>query len=377
MSATPLKNSSIPVFDLTAQYHFIKDEIDTTLARVLESSAFINGPDNERFEFFFGKFCKVKHCIGVSSGSAALELALEALGIGPGDEVICPAHTFAASAESIVHRGAKPVFIDIDENTYNLDPNLIKPLITPKTKTILAVHLYGQMADMAPILKIAKKHKLQVIEDAAQAHGAMYQNQPAGSMGDIGIFSFFPAKNLGCYGDGGAVVTNNKYLAERVRLLKDHGRVSKYEHQIIGYGERLDNLQAAVLLVKLKHLKKWNTRRRQIAKQYDRALSSALITPFIHLDCQSVYYVYTLRHPKRHLIQKVLSDNGVKTGIYYPKPLHLQPSFSYLGYKKGDLPITEKIAREIFSIPIYPELSNEQVDFISGLIKDIVPSPNL
>jgi len=361
---------NIPIFDLTAQYHNLKKEIDSVIKRIIETSAYISGQENAQFDLEFARYLGVKHCISVASGSSALDLALEALGVSTGDEVICPSHTFAATAEAIVHRGATPVFVDIDEPTYNLDPSLIEARITKRTKVIIPVHLYGQTAVMAPIMQLAKKYKLKVLEDAAQAHGAEYKGKKAGSIGDIAIFSFFPAKNLGCYGDGGAIVTNNAKLARQISLLKDHGRISKYEHQIIGYGERLDNLQAAVLLVKLKHLNRWNKRRLAIAKQYHQAFKSMFTIPIVHPDCLSVFYVYTLRHPQRDRMRKLLLKKGIETGIYYPQPLHLQQSFKYLGYQKGDLPVSERVAKEIFSIPVYPELSAQQVQtIISSVIE--------
>ncbi|MEN8253408.1 MAG: DegT/DnrJ/EryC1/StrS family aminotransferase [Patescibacteria group bacterium] len=361
----------IPIFDLVAQYKAIQPEIDEAIQSCLNNSAFINGEANKKFESAFAKYCEVKHCVGVSSGSSALELALEALEIQKGDEIICPSHTFAATAEAIVHRGAKPIFVDIDESTYNIDPNLIERKISKKTRAIVVVHLYGQMADMGQIMSLARKYKLRVVEDAAQAHGAKYKNKRAGSIADIATFSFFPAKNLGSLGDGGAVLSNNSKLAKKVRLLKDHGRISKYEHKIVGYGERLDNIQAAVLLIKLKYLNKWNRRRRQIAKIYDKAFTEKYTTPTIREDNESVFYTYTLRHKKRKQIQKKLAKKGISTGIYYPKPLHLQESFRYLGYKKGDLPISEKISKEIFAIPIYPELSEKQIAFIVKTLNSV------
>ncbi len=356
--------NKIPLVDLKAQYKTIKKEIDLSLKNVIEKTAFINGEENKLFEEEFAKFCDVKYAIGVGSGSVALDFTLEALGIKNGDEVICPSHTFTATAEAIVHREATPVFVDIDEGTYNLDPNLIEEKISKNTKAILVVHLNGQPADMAQFKKIAKKHKLWLIEDAAQAHGALYKNKKIGSLGDMAIFSFFPGKNLGCYGDGGAVVTNNKKLADKVRLLKDHGRFSKYDHNSIGYGGRLDNLQAAILRVKLKYLEFWNEKRRQIAKIYDKALKDKFIIPKVLPKTTPVYYVYVLRHPQRDEIIKKLNELNIATGIYYPKPLHLQKAYDFLGYKKGDLPKTEKVCDEIFSIPMYPELTQTQIKFI-------------
>jgi len=364
------RDMKIPLVDLKAQYRSIKKEIDASIETVIKTSCFINGKDNELFEKKFAKYCDVKYAIGVASGSVALDLALEALEVLPGDEIICPSHTFTATAEAIIHRKAKPVFVDISEETYNIDVKLIEQKINKKTKGIIVVHLYGNPADMDLINEIATKHKLWVIEDAAQAHGAKYMNKRVGSLGDIACFSFFPAKNLGCYGDGGAVVTNNSELAEKIKLLKDHGRTEKYIHKEIGYGLRLDNLQAAILRTKLKHLDKWNEKRRKIAERYTKNLSEKYITPNILREkgVEHVYYVYTLRHSQRDMITEFLKTKEISTGIYYPVPLHLQKAYRYLNYKKGDLPITEKICKEIFSIPIFPELEKRKIERITNTL---------
>jgi len=360
----------IPLVDLYAQYFSLKPEIDKAIKRIIKTSAFINGEDNRLFEEEFARFCGVKHAIGVASGSAALDISLETLGITEGDEVICPSNTFTATAEAIVHRGAKPVFVDIDEESYNIDPCKIENKINTKTKAIIVVHLYGCPSNMDEINKIAKKYKLWVIEDAAQAHGASYKGKKVGSLGDIACFSFFPAKNLGCYGDGGAVVTNNSGLAKKIKLLKDHGRTEKYIHKEIGYGLRLDNLQAAILRVKLKYLDKWNRKKRKIASVYNKNLKELYTTPEIKENTKPVFYVYTLRHTKRDRIIDRLKGAGISTGVYYPVPLHLQEAYSYLGYKKGDLPVTEKVCKEIFSIPIYPELQQMQINTIIQKLLD-------
>jgi len=360
----------IPLVDLYAQYFSLKPEIDKAIKRIIKTSAFINGEDNRLFEEEFARFCGVKHAIGVASGSAALDISLETLGITEGDEVICPSNTFTATAEAIVHRGAKPVFVDIDEESYNIDPCKIENKINTKTKAIIVVHLYGCPSNMDEINKIAKKYKLWVIEDAAQAHGASYKGKKVGSLGDIACFSFFPAKNLGCYGDGGAVVTNNSGLAKKIKLLKDHGRTEKYIHKEIGYGLRLDNLQAAILRVKLKYLDKWNRKKRKIASVYNKNLKELYTTPEIKENTKPVFYVYTLRHTKRDRIIDRLKSVGISTGVYYPVPLHLQEAYGYLGYKKGDLPVTEKVCKEIFSIPIYPELQQMQINTIIQKLLD-------
>lgn len=360
----------IPIFDLNKQYLNLKKEIDPVIARIFETSAYINGPECESFEHNFAKYCNTKYALGVASGTSALSLSLEALEIGEGDEVICPSHTFAATAEAIVHRKAIPVFVDIYEHTYNINPIEIEKAITNKTKAIIVVHLYGQPAKMDEIMKIAKMHSLKVVEDAAQAHGATYQGKKVGSIGNIGCFSFFPAKNLGCAGDGGGVTTNNKKLYEKVKSLKDHGRVSKYVHKEVGYGERLDNLQAAILNVKLPYLDEWNERRNEIAAKYSNNLNPDLKPPHISPKSRSSFYVYTLRHENRDKIIEELQKNGINAGIYYPIPLHEQDAFK--AYKKNTLPVTEKIAKEVFSIPVYPELENEQIHYIIETLNRII-----
>lgn len=354
----------IPLVDLLVQHNNLKKEIEGAISKVIQQTEFINGKENKLFEKEFASYCGSKYAIGVASGSAALDLSLEALGIGKGDEVICPSHTFAATAEAIIHRGAKPVFVDIDEGTYNIDPKLIEKKITKRSKAIMVVHLYGQPADIDNIREITQKYDLFLIEDAAQAHGAMYKGKKVGSFGEVACFSFFPAKNLGCYGDGGAVITSDENLMKKIACLKDHGRVGKYEHVQVGCGERLDNLQAAILRVKLNKLDDWNQKRIKIARAYDKALSGKYVVPKNQKDSKAVYYVYTLRHKNRERIQKKLEKKGISTGVYYPTPLHLQKAFAYLNYKKGDLPITEKVCSEIFSVPIFPFLNNKQLKYI-------------
>lgn len=363
----------IPLVNLKAQYLSIKKEIDKAIKNVIYQSAFIGGKELKSFEEEFAKFCGVRYGVGVASGSVALDLAVMSLGVGPGDEVILPAHTFIATAEAVSHAGAKPVFVDIDERTYNIDPLLIEKALTKKTKIIIPVHLYGQPADMDRILKIAKKYQLKVLEDAAQAHGAEYKGKRVGSFGEAAIFSFFPAKVLGCYGDAGIVVTNNKKIAEKIALLRDHGRKEKYAYQILGYGLRMDNLQAAILRVKLKYLSKWIEKRRQLAKFYNKLLAGGKVAiPYEPDYAKSVYYVYTVRVKERDRIQKELKEKGIYTGIYYPIPLHQQPAYKDLGYKKGSLPKTEKVVREIISLPLYPELASSKIVKIANVIDKLV-----
>lgn len=366
----------IPLVDLKAQYRAIKKEIDRAIFEAIKNTNFILGENVQKFEKEFAKFCKVKYAIGVGNGTDALYLALRVLGIKTGDEVITPPNTFIATVEAITLNGAKPVFVDINPETYNIDITKIEKAITKKTKAIVPVHLYGQPADIGPILKIAKKYNLKVIEDAAQAHGAEYKGKRVGGLGDVGCFSFFPAKNLGAYGDGGMVVTNNKKIAEKVRLLRNHGRVQKYEHQIEGINSRLDELQAAILRVKLRYLNKWNQARRQRAKLYDNSLKNikGVKIPFTPSWAVPVYYVYTIRTKERDKLQESLKKEGISTGLYYPIPLHLQPAYKYLGYKIGDFPETERAAKEILSLPICPELSKKDQNYVIQKIKEFFKS---
>lgn len=355
----------IPLVDLRAQYATLKPEMDAAIQRTIDSTAFILGPEVKRFEDSFAAFCNVRHAIGVDSGTAALHLALLALDIGPGDEVITTAHTFVATSEAIAVTGARPVFVDIDPRTYNLDPNCVEEAITPRTRAILPVHLYGQPAELDRILDIARRHNLRVIEDAAQAHGAEYRGRRAGSIGDMACFSFYPGKNLGAYGDAGALVTNDDELATRVRMLHDHGRTTKYEHELTGYGFRLDGIQAAVLNVKLPHLAAWNERRRAHADYYTELLSNLdVITPYEPPHVRAVYHLYVIRTPRRDALLNHLKANEIEAGIHYPLPLHLQPVYRSLGYARGDFPETEKAAGEILSLPLYPELENAQMERI-------------
>ncbi len=356
----------IPLVDLKAQYTAIKEEIDEAMGRVLNNCNFILGEEVRLFEEEFAAFCRAECAVGIASGTAALHLALRACGVGAGDEVITTPLTFIATAEAISHCGARPVFVDIDPLTYNIDPPRIEAAVNEKTRAILPVHLYGQPANMKPILEIAHRYKLKVIEDAAQAHGASYQGRPVGTLGDAACFSFFPGKNLGAYGDAGAVVTNDPEIADKVRLLRNHGRHDKYEHLIEGYGERLDALQAAVLRVKLRHLPDWTSARQRVARQYTELLSNLdwLITPYCQPLAQHVYHLYVVRVQRREELQHWLKSREIATGVHYPIPLHLQPAYSHLGYVKGDFPEAEQAASEILSLPMYPELASSQIKAI-------------
>ncbi len=370
----------IEFVDLKRQYKLIKREIDVAIKRVLNNSNFILGKEVEDFEKKLAQFCGVKYAVGLNSGTDALSLSLKSLGIRKGDEVITTPFTFIATAEVIADLGAKPVFVDINPRTFNINSSKIEKAITRKTRAILPVHLFGQMADMSEIMKIAKKYKLYIIEDAAQAIGAEYKGKKAGSIGDLGCFSFFPAKNLGAYGDGGMVITNNKKLAEKIRLLRNHGSSSKekYLNLILGTSSRLDAFQAAILRVKLKYLPKWNKKRNEIAKHYNKLLKGVgdILTPFYLQNRTHIFHQYTIRTKKRTALREYLKEKGIPTMIYYPLSLYLQPAFKYLGYKIGDFPEVEKAAEEVLSLPIYPELSKSEQDYIIQRIKEFYNEKN-
>jgi len=356
----------IPFVDLKAQYNLIKDEIDEVIHRVIDKTSFIMGEEVRRFEEEFALFCKAKYAVGVANGTEALMLALKACGLAIGDEVITVPNTFIATTEAITMIGAKIVFVDVDPDTYNIDPGKIEEKITAKTKAIIPVHLYGQPADMDPINQIARKYNLKIVEDAAQAHGAEYKGRRIGTLGDIACFSFYPGKNLGAYGDAGAVVTNNEELAQKVAMLRNHGRTKKYLHQIEGFNSRLDALQAAILRVKLRHLEDWNKERREKAKLYNQLLEPfpKIITPKMLDSTVPVYHLYVVRIKNRDRLQNILKTKGISTGIHYPLPLHLQPAYSYLGYKEGEIPMTERVSKEILSLPMYAELKEEDITYI-------------
>ena len=367
--------AKIPLVDLKAQYASIKDEIDAAMARVVNNTSFIGGKEVSDFEAAFAAFQGTKRCVGCASGTAAIFLALKALGIGEGDEVITTPHTFIASAEPIELLGATTVLVDIDPATYNLDPAKIEAAITPRTKAILPVHLYGQLAPMEAIMEIARRHNLYVIEDAAQAHGAELNGKRAGAWGDVACFSFYPGKNLGAYGDGGAVCTNDDALANEIAKLRDHGRTSKYEHDEIGYGERLDSLQAAILGAKLPHLNDWNAARHRHAEYYDRALAGidGITTPKEMDGARHIYHIYCIRvEGDRDAILAELNARGIGAGIHYPVPVHLQPAMTHRGWKMGDFPNAERAAGSIISLPMYPELTLEQLNQITEELADVV-----
>jgi dTDP-4-amino-4,6-dideoxygalactose transaminase len=359
----------IPLVDLKAQYLAVKDEIDRAIARVLDSCQFVLGPEVEAFEQEFAAYCRASFAVGVNSGTSALHLALLAAGIGAGDEVITVSHTFVATAAAVGYVGARPVFVDVTPTAYLIDPARIEAAITPRTKAIIPVHLYGQCADMEPVLEVARRHRLLVIEDAAQAHGAEYEGRRAGSLGDLACFSFYPGKNLGAYGEAGAVVTGDADFARALRSLRDHGQSSKYHHEYIGYNFRMEAIQGAVLRVKLAHLDSWNSRRRALAALYRDALAEADVRLLEEEGYGlPVYHIFPVFTERRDALEKHLGARGVRTGIHYPTPVHLQPAFSNLGYRPGDLPVTERAARETLSLPIYPELEDEAVREIARSI---------
>lgn len=361
----------IPFVDLKRQYDSIREEVLAAIEEVLQNSSFILGPAVEKFENEFSDYCDSKHTLGVASGTDALFLTLKALEIGEGDEVITVPNTFTATVDAIVKSGAKPVFVEMDQETYNIDVHKIEERITQKTKAIMPVHLYGQPADMDEISRIAKRHSLYVVEDACQAHGARYKNRRVGSLGDAGCFSFFPAKNLGAYGDGGAVVTHNQALAEKIKMLRNYGQRKKYYHECIGYNSRLDSIQATVLSVKLKHLDRWNCLRKQHADQYKKLLANnEILLPKEAPERTHVYHLFVIRTPKREELRRQLASKEIADGLHYPVPVHLQKAYRFLGYKQGDFPITERCADEILSLPMFPELTNEEIKQVSDAIKN-------
>ena len=361
---------AIQLVDLKSQYANIKDDINKAISEVLESQYFILGPKVSELEKLIAEYCHTKHGIGVASGSDALLLALMAIEVGSGDEVITTPFTFFATAGSVSRLGAKPVFVDIDPKTYNINPELIEKKITSKTKAIIPVHIYGQCADMDPIMEIAKKHDLFVIEDAAQAIGAKYKERKAGSMGHLGCLSFFPTKNLGGCGDGGMIVTNDDALAEKINVLRVHGSKPKYYHSVIGINSRLDAIQAAVLIAKFRYLDKWNEARRRNASRYDSLFNDVdVITPYSEDFNYHIYNQYVIRSEKRETIKDFLKKSDIATEIYYPVPLHLQACYSDLKYHEGDLPASEEAAKQVLALPIYPELADEQQKQVAEAVK--------
>jgi dTDP-4-amino-4,6-dideoxygalactose transaminase len=343
---------------------------------VLDSMHLFLGPNTSAFEEEFAAYCGTRSCVAVGNGTDALHLGLRAAGVGPGDEVITVAHTFFATAEAIVMTGATPVFVDIHPQTYLMDVSQIEARITSRTKAIVPVHLYGQMADMDPVMALAARHELVVIEDAAEAHGAEHRGRRAGSIGHLGCFSFYYSKNLGAYGEAGAVVTSDPELARRLRLYRDHGSEQRYHHQEFGFNSRMDEIQAAILRVKLRHLDAWNALRRGHAAVYDRLLADAGVgLPLTAPDCSHVYYVYVIRSPERDELQRVLGERDIGSAIHFPIPIHLQPACGALGYREGELPHTERAAREVLSIPMYAELTQAQLERVASTILSARKTP--
>ncbi|MGH9971891.1 MAG: DegT/DnrJ/EryC1/StrS family aminotransferase [Pyrinomonadaceae bacterium] len=360
----------IPFVDLKAQYLSIKEEIDSAIAGVVESCQFVLGEQVEAFESDFASFCQTRHALGINSGTSAIHLALLAAGVKPGDEVITVSDTFVATAAAICYTGARPVLVDIDPRSCTMDPACIEAAITPRTKVIMPVHLYGSCADMDPILEIARRHNLIVIEDAAQAHGAEYKGRRAGSLGDLACFSFYPGKNLGAYGEGGAVVTNDEAYAKVISQLRDHGQSQKYYHDTVGYNYRMEGIQGAVLRVKLRHLDDWNAARRRHAASYLRLLTNTGLRVLEELPYnRSVYHIFPVFTPQRRQILGHLKAHGIACGIHYPIPVHLQAGYRHLGYAEGDFPHTETACNEVLSLPMYAELSDESVTCVTESIR--------
>ena len=365
----------VPFVDLQAQYRSIKAEVDAAVQRVLDTSAFILGREVEAFERAFAEYVGARECVGVSNGTAAIQLALQACGVGAGDEVVVPANTFFATPEAVSTAGATPVFVDCDPVTCNLDAAKMERAVTGRTRAVIPVHLYGQPADLDAVEEVAKRRNLIVIEDAAQAHGARYKGRRVGSLARAGCFSFYPGKNLGAYGEGGAVTTDDPEVARRVRLLRDHGSAVKYRHEIVGYNSRLEGIQAAVLSVKLKHLDDWNALRRRHAARYRELLgpleeAGALSLPREAEYAEHVYHLFVVQTSARDSMQRFLAGANVQTGIHYPTPAHLQPAYAALGHKEGDFPEAERQSRRVLSLPMFAELSERQLRYVAHAVED-------
>ena len=370
------ETQAIPMVDLKAQYGRIKDEVDAAMAAVVASCQFINGPDCRLLEEEFAAWCGASHAVGVANGTDALTIALRAWGIGPGDEVVTVANTFIATGEAILLNGARPVFVDVDGATFTMDATRLERAITPRTKLIIPVHLYGHPADMDAVNAVASRHGVPVLEDAAQAHGGAIGNRRAGSLGHAACFSFYPGKNLGAYGDAGMIVTNDAAFAGRVRQIANHGGgTHRYDNVVVGTNSRLDTLQAAVLRVKLRHLDRWNAERRDRAAAYTRALAGipGLTLPAERAGFTSAWHLYTVRTPRRDALQKHLQDDGIATAVHYPRPIHLQPAMAPAGGRVGDLPVSEQSSREVLCLPLYPELTDAQVERVAAAVRGFVP----
>ena len=360
----------VPLVDLQAQFQLVRGEVMHAIEDVFDSMHLFLGPQLHAFEEEFAAYCGAGSCVGVANGTDALHLALRAAGIGRGDEVVTVAHTFFATAEAIVMAGATPVFVDVDPETYLMDVSQVEARLTPRTRAVIPVHLYGQMVDMDPLMDVARRHNLVVIEDAAEAHGAEYRGRRAGSVGHLGCFSFYYSKNLGAYGESGAVTTSDPDLAQRLRLLRDHGSVERYQHEEFGFNSRMDEIQAAVLRIKLRYLDEWNIQRQQHAEAYAQLLADApLRLPCVAPERNHIWYVYVVATPERDVLRRKLADADVGTGVHFPVPIHLQPASKSLGYVAGDLPNTERVAREVLSLPMYAELRQEQIEWVVKAIR--------
>lgn len=363
-------NQPVPYLDLAAQMRPLRKEIDAVIAKTLDNCSFCLGPDVVQFENDFAQFCRARRAIGFNSGTSALHVAMLLLNVGPGDEVITTPHTFVATSWAISYVGARPVYVDIDDKTFTIDPRKIEKAITKRTKAIMPVHLYGQPCDLDPILEICRKHKLPLVEDAAQAHGAKYRGKIVGTFGALSGFSFYPGKNLGACGEGGALVTNDDAFATRSRSLREHGSRQRYFHEEIGYNYRMEGIQGAVLGVKLRHLEKWTEGRRRVAKRYHELLADTPLQLPVEADyAESVYHLYVVRHERRDELKKHLENHKIGCALHYPLPLHLQKCYASLNYREGDFPVSEKAARECLSLPIYPELAEEQIERVADAIK--------
>jgi dTDP-4-amino-4,6-dideoxygalactose transaminase len=366
---------NVPYFDLKTQYSGIREEILEALDGVCRTASFSSGPEVAEFEREFAAYCEVKHCVAVNSGTSALHLALLAAGVQAGDEVITTPNTFIATAEAISYAGARPTFVDVDPVTANIDAQQIECAITGRTKAIIPVHLYGRPADIGSILKIANRYGIPVIEDACQAHGARWMNRRVGGLGFAGAFSFYPGKNLGAYGEGGALTTNDDGVAERVRILRDHGQSRRYHHDVTGYNYRMDGFQGAVLRVKLRYLDKWNARRREIAQRYRESLATArVILPEDSPDSESVYHLFVACVENRDAAREAMEARGVQTAIHYPVPIHLQKAYEWLGHTRGSFPHTELAADRVLSLPLFPEMTDEQVEYAATALAEVVGS---
>ena len=365
---------NVPFLDLSAQHQPQRGEFIRAIEAVIDSNAFAGGPFVEEFEQEFASYCQSDHCVGVGSGTDALWLALRAFDIGPGDEVITVPNSFFATAEAISVTGARPVFVDVDEKTYNMDPSLLERAITPRTAAIIPVHLFGQPADMTPILEVARRHGIRVIEDAAQAHGAEYGGRRIGSLADAACFSFYPGKNLGAFGEGGAVVTNDPDTRDKLRMYRDHGQVEKYFHRYVGWNGRMDGIQAAVLKIKLRDLDEFNQLRRSHAERYDKAFAAneRIRIPWRAENVRHVYHLYVIQISNRDAVLKRLADRGISCGIHYPVPIHLQEAYQGLGYQRGDFPVSEEASERFLSLPMFPHLTPEQIDMVVAGVREEV-----